>query len=168
MGRVQKLSASAEWPDASSAAMPWPSCVLSSTRRTARLLTQLYDSYLSEHGIEAAQFALMMMVEASADKGQAAMGRALGMDKTTLSRNLKVLRAKGWVESVKGEDARQRSIALTKEGRDVLSAARPAWKRAQAEVHAGMSEKEWSGMWASLQAVTRSATAAAEKVRAAK
>ncbi len=146
--------------------MQWPACALASTRRTARLLTQLYDSYLSEHGVEAAQYALMMMVESVADKSQAAMGKALGMDKTTLSRNLKVLRAKGWVKSVMGKDARQRSIELTAEGRACLAASRTAWKRAQTELRAGMSEREWSAMWATLQAVTRAVETAAEKRRA--
>jgi DNA-binding MarR family transcriptional regulator len=126
-------------------------------------MTQFYDSYLSEHGIEAAQFALMMTVDAAEDKGQAAMGRVLGMDKTTLSRNLRVLRARGWAESVTGEDARRRSIVLTAKGRELLAKARPAWKKAQAEIRAGMSEREWNVMWESLRTVTHAVEAAAEK-----
>jgi DNA-binding MarR family transcriptional regulator len=140
-----------------------PTCALASTRRMARLLTQLYDSYLVEHGVESAQYALMMMVDAAEDKGQAAMGKALGMDKTTLSRNLRVLRARGWVESVAGKDARQRSIALTGEGRALLVRARPAWKRAQAGLRSGMSDREWEGMWSSLRAMAHAVGAAAEK-----
>ncbi len=92
------------------------SCALAATRRTARLMTQFYDACLSEAGIEAAQFALLMALDTAKDKGQAALGQMLGMDKTTLSRNLKVLREKGWVESVAGEDARRRSVSLTAEG----------------------------------------------------
>jgi len=54
------------------------------------------------------------------------------MDKTTLSRNLKVLRQRGWVESEAGAgDARRRELSLTTEGRAVLAKARPGWQRAQ-------------------------------------
>ena len=140
-----------------------PTCALASTRRMARLLTQLYDSYLSDYGVEAAQYALMMMVDAAEDKGQAPLGRALGMDKTTLSRNLRVLRARGWVESVTGKDARQRSIALTSEGRSLLVRARSGWKKAQAGFRAGMNDREWAEMWSSLSAMTHAVEIAAEK-----
>ena len=141
---------------------PWPGCALSSTRKTARLLTQLYDSYLSEYGVEAAQYALMVTLESAADKGQAAMGRALGIDKTTLSRNLKILREKGWVKSIPGKDARQRIIVLTAEGRERLVAAKPAWRRAQEEFRAGLSDNQWNGMWSSLRVMTRAAGKAIE------
>lgn len=141
----------------------FPACALASTRRTARLLTQLYDSHLSEHGVEAAQFALLMMLEKSADKGQAGLCRALGMDKTTLSRNLKVLRSRGWVESVVGEDARRRRLLLTEEGRTLLATAKPAWRRAQESLRARMSEKEWAAMWSTMETVTHATVAAMQR-----
>jgi DNA-binding MarR family transcriptional regulator len=142
-----------------------PVCALATTRRTARLLTQLYDSHLSEYGVEAAQFALLMMLDKAPDKGQAAVCRALGMDKTTLSRNLKVLRSRGWVVSEVGEDARQRNLSLTAEGRAVLMRARPAWRRAQESLRAEMSEREWNAMWATMEAVSKASAIAAERVR---
>jgi len=142
-----------------------PSCVLATTRRAARLLTQLYDAHLREHGIEAAQFALLMTIDAWPEKGHAALGRALGMDKTTLSRNLKLLHARGWVESVAGTDARTREVMLTAEGRERLMAAEPAWRRAQAEVRAAMSDREWYAMWDALRALTGAATGAAAEKR---
>jgi DNA-binding MarR family transcriptional regulator len=144
-------------------ALGLPSCALAATRRTARLMTQFYDACLAEAGIEAAQFALLMMLERAEDKGQAALGHALGMDKTTLSRNLKVLRAKGWVESAAGEDARRRTVSLTAEGRARLRETRPAWRRAGEQLRAGMSEREWAAMWASLEAMNRAVMRVGER-----
>lgn len=138
-------------------------CALAATRRTARLMTQFYDACLSEAGIEAAQFALLMTLDAAPDRGQAALGQMLGMDKTTLSRNLKVLREKGWAESVPGKDARRRSILLTAEGRARLREARPAWRRAGDELRKGMTDREWTGMWASLEAMNRAVAKAEER-----
>ena len=146
--------------DVTSGVLP---CALAATRRTARLMTQFYDACLAEAGIEAAQFALLMALDRSTDKGQAALGQMLGMDKTTLSRNLKLLREKGWVESVPGEDARRRSISLTAEGRARLREAKPAWRRAGERFREGMSEHEWMTMWSSLEAMTRAVTRGRER-----
>jgi DNA-binding MarR family transcriptional regulator len=139
------------------------SCALAATRRTARIMTQFYDACLSEAGIEAAQFALLMALDKAKDRGQAALGQALGMDKTTLSRNLKVLREKGWVESVAGEDARRRSVSLTAEGRAQLREAKPAWRRAGERFRQGMNGREWAAMWASLEAMNKAVTKAGEQ-----
>jgi DNA-binding MarR family transcriptional regulator len=140
-----------------------PPCALAATRRTARLMTQFYDACLSEAGIEAAQFALLMTLDATEGTGQAALAQMLGMDKTTLSRNLKLLRDKDWVESAPGKDARRRSISLTIEGRARLREARPAWRKAGEELRQGMTEREWAGMWASLEAINRAVTKAEER-----
>ena len=128
-------------------------------------MTQFYDGFFSEAGIEAAQFALLMALDMAKDKGQAALGEMLGMDKTTLSRNLKVLREKGWVESVAGEDARRRSVSLTAEGRLRLREAKPAWRRAGERFRAGMTEREWAAMWASLEAMNQAVATAGERNR---
>ncbi len=147
----------------------WPVCALSSTRRAARLLTQLYDSYLNEYGVEAAQFALMMMVESTTDRAQASIAQALGMDKTTLSRNLKLLRAKGWLESERGSDGRRRSLSLTAEGKATLAAARPGWRRAQDSLRSAMSDQEWAEVLAMTESVAKAAVIASErKARLAK
>lgn len=138
-------------------------CALAATRRTARLMTQFYDACLAEVGIEAAQFALLMALDAAQDAGQAALAQMLGMDKTTLSRNLKLLRDKGWVESAPGEDARRRNVSLTAEGKARLREARPAWRKAGDELRKGMTEREWTAMWASLEAMNKAVAKAEER-----
>jgi len=135
---------------------------MATTRKAARLLTQLYDSHLSEHGIEGAQFALLMTIDALPDKGQAAVADAMGMDKTTLSRNLKLLMARGWVDASPGKDARRRELALTKDGRAAMTKARPAWMRAQQSLQRAMGEMEWGPALLAIQGVGRAAKAAAD------
>jgi DNA-binding MarR family transcriptional regulator len=136
----------------------WPVCALASTRRAARLLTQLYDSYLAEYGIEAGQFALLMMVDAMAERGQAGIAQALGMDKTTLSRNLKVLRQRGWVESEAGSgDARRRELSLTTEGRSVLVKAQPGWRRAQEAFREQLKGLEFPQLFETMERISLAA-----------
>jgi DNA-binding MarR family transcriptional regulator len=138
-------------------------CALAATRRTARLMTQFYDACMLEAGIEAAQFALLMALDTAQDTGQAALAQMLGMDKTTLSRNLKVLRDKGWVEAAVAKDARRRNVSLTAEGRARLREARPAWRKAGEELRKEMTEREWTAMWASLEAMNRAVAQAEER-----
>jgi DNA-binding MarR family transcriptional regulator len=128
-------------------------------------MTQFYDACLSEAGIEASQFALLMALDTAKDRGQAALGQALGMDKTTLSRNLKVLREKGWAESVPGEDARRRCVSLTAKGRARLSEAKPVWQSAGEKFRQGMTEREWAAMWSSLEAMNRAVAKGVERKR---
>jgi DNA-binding MarR family transcriptional regulator len=57
---------------------------------------------------------------------------ALGLERTTLSRNLDVVAAQGWVKiGVGSDDARSRIVAVARDGRRAVAAALPAWRDAQ-------------------------------------
>ena len=132
-------------------------CACATARRAARAVTQLYDSWLRTRQIEGPQFALLAMLDRLGECNQTTMSRRFDLDKTTLSRNLKLLKRKGWIESVPGSDARERRLALTSLGRRRLAAARPAWRRAQAELRSSMSARDWDAMWKALRTITRAA-----------
>jgi DNA-binding MarR family transcriptional regulator len=55
----------------------------------------------------------------------------MGLDRSTLGRNLRVLEGEGLVTLVEGEDHRNRVVLLTETGRERLAAALPAWEAAQ-------------------------------------
>lgn len=56
---------------------------------------------------------------------------AMGLDRSTLGRNLRVLEGEGLVRLVEGDDLRNRLVVLTEEGKQRLAAALPAWEAAQ-------------------------------------
>lgn len=59
----------------------------------------------------------------------------LAMDRTTLTANLKPLRRRGLVRVKMDEsDRRSRRLALTAQGRALLAAAVPVWKRTHASL----------------------------------
>lgn len=154
-------------PDASCALLDIP-CACAATRRAARALTHLYDSHLRTHGIEATQFALLSAIAEMGPCSQVAIGRALGLDKTTLSRNVRVLAAAGWIEPVTPATRRDAGVEVTAAGRAVLARARPSWQRAQAAMQAAMSATEWRDMHAVLRRVTEAAMQAAAQRHAAR
>ncbi len=138
-------------------APPDLACACATARQMARVLTQLYDAKLRSSGVEAPQFGLLMTLEKQGPCNQAELGRRYALDKTTVSRNLKVLERNGWIHSSVGSDRRQRQFALTAEGRKKLDAAKPEWKKAQGELRSGMSDIEWNEMFRVFRSVTQTA-----------
>ena len=132
-------------------------CACATVRRAARAVTQLYDGHLRATEIEGTQFALLSVLRALGPCNQAAIGERFALDKTTLSRNLRLLKNKGWIEAAEAADGRERRYVLTAAGGKRLGAARPAWRRAQEHLRASMSEKEWDAMWKVFRTLTTAA-----------
>jgi DNA-binding MarR family transcriptional regulator len=132
-------------------------CACATIRRASRAVTQLYDKWLRDHGIEGPQFALLAMLERLGECNQTTMGQRLDLDKTTLSRNLRLLKQRGWIDVAAGTDARERRVALTTGGRRQLAAAKPAWRKAQAQLRSALNEHDWNTMLRVLDGVTDAA-----------
>jgi DNA-binding MarR family transcriptional regulator len=115
-------------------------CTCRRLRRMARLVTQLYDEALSAHDLTVAQFGLMSTIaehrtREGKDISIGALANAIGLDPTTLNRNLNTLQRDKLVEVRPDQkDRRVRAIALTLAGRQRLKAAVPAWRAAQADL----------------------------------
>jgi DNA-binding MarR family transcriptional regulator len=132
-------------------------CACATIRRASRAVTQLYDTWLRDHGIEGPQFALLAMLERLGECNQRTMGQRFDLDKTTLSRNLKLLKQRGWIQVAPGTDARERRVALTPDGRRRLAAARPAWRNAQSRLRSALHGHDWDTMLRVLDGVTHAA-----------
>jgi DNA-binding MarR family transcriptional regulator len=142
--------------------LPDIECACATARRAARLVTQLYDEEFRGR-LEAAQFALLSAIERQAGFNQSTLANALGLDKTTLSRNLSVLARRGWVERQAATDQRERGFRLTPAGRGLLKTSRPAWKRAQARLRSAMTGEQWDQMRQAFRVVTNASYQALNK-----
>jgi len=110
------------------------SCACFNIRKAARKVTQSYDRALAPAGLLATQFALLAVLARERGKDGIPMTRLakrLGMDRTTLTRNLRVVERAKWVSVRAGEDPRERLVTLTAAGRKKFAAALPLWKDAQ-------------------------------------
>ena len=112
-----------------------PHCTVYRLRMAARAATRLYDEHLAPAGIGIAQFGLMRIVAAGEGASVTELARRMGLDRTTLTRNLKPLMRAGHLMLAEGPDKRTRAITITQHGREVLAFARPLWKSAQAHLH---------------------------------
>lgn len=133
--------------------LPDLGCACANLRRAARLVTALYSKEMGST-TEPAQYALLSALERKPGLSQTQLGRALGLDKTTLSRNFKVLQKNGWIELAPSQDKRERGVRLTSAGADVLAAARPGWERAQTKLREALPPGQWENLFTVLAAVT--------------
>ena len=100
-------------------------------RRLTRLISRHYDAHMAECGLKTTQYSLLAMI---ADRGplhQGELARALSLDASTLTRNLRPLVEAGLVCVEAGRDARSRQVSATAAGLDLRAHARQCWKRAQ-------------------------------------
>lgn len=114
------------------------SCTCFRLRRAARQVSQLYDHALAGAGLTVNQYSLLRHARTPQSLGT--LAASLGMDRTTLTRNLSPLVDAGLVEAVRGRDARQRMVTVTASGRDRLAAAKPRWRHAQAVIDTMLGE----------------------------
>src|SRR5260221_2083833 len=95
-------------------------CDCSQARRFARKLSSLYDALLSPEDLTITQYSLLADIERAGQLSHAVLAEKVGMDRTTLTRNLRPLTRAKWVTAETGEDRRQRWLQLTAAGRRKL------------------------------------------------
>jgi DNA-binding MarR family transcriptional regulator len=109
-------------------------CLCFNLRKTSRLLTQYYDDSLRPAGLRITQFNLMAAIYEMRESAFVPLAAFLGMDRTTLARNLDLLAKAGLVQiASSSSDRRQQIVKLTPLGADRLAAAMPLWEKAQRE-----------------------------------
>lgn len=128
-------------------------CACYKVRKAARAITQLYDEALRPSGIRATQFSLLMATKVMGPVNVMKLAKATVMDRTTLSRNLKLLQKRGMVTIKPGEDQRLREIALTAQGEKALQQALPLWQEAQDRVAAGLGKEKTENLLNDLAAL---------------
>jgi DNA-binding MarR family transcriptional regulator len=117
-------------------------CVAGRARKISRAVTGWYDEALREHGVRLSQLTMLALIAHMERAAPAQLEEYLSMDRSTVSRNLSRMRAKGWLATVPAEDARTHFVIVAPEGRELLSAALPAWRRAQAEAASRLGSSE--------------------------
>jgi len=100
-------------------------------RQLLRRVAQLYDLELGKAGLRTTQYSLLSHVLRLGPVRPVDLARAMTMDASTLTRNLKPLIAAGWVDLGSGADGRSRLVSITVAGRDKRAEAQRHWRAAQ-------------------------------------
>jgi DNA-binding MarR family transcriptional regulator len=123
-------------------------CAVMNLRQAARSVTAHFDAQLRPAGLRATQLNLLMVIETAPASTITHLAEILAMDRTTLTRNLKLLRDRGLVA--------MKRIALTERGRRSAAAALPLWAKAQEQILESLGEQRWAALLSELAATKAS------------
>ncbi|PYL09177.1 MAG: MarR family transcriptional regulator [Verrucomicrobia bacterium] len=107
-------------------------CACAALRHATRALTRHYETHFRGAGLRATQFTILATLAQTGPISMSELADRLGLERTTLSRNMRLLQLKGWVTAKDQRDRRIRQMQLTARGRKRAEAALPVWKRADA------------------------------------
>ena len=110
------------------------SCFCLASRQAARRITRLYDSRMQPSGIRATQFTILSQLMLRGEMPIGKLASILGMERTTLTRNLTLLERQKWISIKAGDDPRSRMVGITAQGRGMVRRGFPYWSKAQAQV----------------------------------
>jgi len=120
-------------------------CLTFNFQRAARSLVRGFEAAVKAHGLSAPQFSTLAALSGYGEQTVSQLADKMGTERTTMTRNLEVMAAKGWIEPAASTDLRLRAYRLTEPGRLQLNRAMPAWHAYQAGLVAsldpGMAEQ---------------------------
>ena len=119
-------------------------CVSNQLHQTARAVNRVYCEELRAVDLNRAQFSILAYLETLKRSQLTELAGLLFMDRTTLSRNLKPLEARGLIQvSPDPDDRRARQVELTEEGRQLFLAAVELWRNAQKRILDSFGSDNW-------------------------
>lgn len=105
-------------------------CLVRAARRTANVVTRAYNQHLASTGLEVTQFSILCTIAMEKAKSASDLADLIGVERSTLARNLDRLIAAGLVTAEKG-DGRRLIHRLTDKGVDTVAEMLPLWRKAQ-------------------------------------
>lgn len=108
-------------------------CIAVRVRLINRVVSAIYDEALRPLGLRISQGNILVAVARMGEARPAELCRILRIEKSTLSRDVEIMKAAGWIESNPPAGGRNQVLRITPAGRDLIARSGPAWEAAQAE-----------------------------------
>lgn len=105
-------------------------CHCMNLRRAANKATTVYDTYLKPSGLSISQFSLLSHIKQLSPVSVSNLAKTMGLDRTTLVRNLKQLEKSEYIHDV-SKGGRERQLQLTETGTHIYNKAFENWQEAQ-------------------------------------
>ncbi len=106
-------------------------CICTSLRQAALATSEFYDKALGPSGLKVTMYRLLKRASEAGRPNISELSRIVGLDRSTLGRNLRVLERQNLIRFEGAKDERARVVVLTPEGEAALAKARPLWADAQ-------------------------------------
>ena len=133
-------------------------CVCAQVRRLARKLSSHYDSLLAREGLTITQYSLLANIDRAGSIPHTMLAEKVGMERTTLTRNLRLLLESELINIVQGKDRRQHLLKITRLGKQKLVRGLPFWEEAQRQFLTSLGPETMHQLRSILQAAETAAT----------
>jgi DNA-binding MarR family transcriptional regulator len=120
------------------------SCGSFNFRRTARAVTRFYDLAFQDCGIRSTQFTILVSIAKKQPISIGALADLLVIDRTTLTRSLRLLKKEDLVAVSERRTMRQRFLTLTPQGEQMLERSLPYWRKAQERFVQALGQDHWT------------------------
>lgn len=117
-------------------------CTNFKLRQLLRRVARLYDLEMAPAGIKTTQFSMLSHLIRLGPVAPGELARAMGIEASTLTRNLRLLIEQGWAVQGPGPNARSRRIEITTGGRAKQAEGKRHWRRAQLELNRRVGEQQ--------------------------
>lgn len=125
-------------------------------RQASRVLSKLYDDELRPLGLQHSQLPVLAAAALFGEQGapMSALAKALIMDPTTLSRNVRPLEKAGLLRVARSpKDRRACVLFLTAAGESAIESVFPAWERVMKRVRRTLGASGLTELYARLDQV---------------
>lgn len=126
-------------------------CVCFNMRRVSRILTQFFTARLSRHGLLPTQTPILAALAEAGRSSMAELSDWLGMDRTTLVRNLRPLERDGLVASSGAGRGGKVTLTITAKGKSALARLLPDWQGAQRAAVETLGRERWAAILSDLE-----------------
>ena len=113
-------------------------CYCTNLRRAAGAVADFYDELLKPSGLTAAQYSLLTNLAKLERANITHWAERVGLERSTLVRNLKPLQERGLVEATEGHG---KVFRLSESGQRAIEVAGPLWEQAQAQIENLLGEE---------------------------
>ena len=109
-------------------------CVNARLRRLHRMINTAYQQKINPFGLRGSMLSILFIIGKNPGINQKSLADLLVLDASTMSRDLKKLMAKNWVQIERGEDSRSSVLSLTDEGYQLVDEIAPVWENLHSKV----------------------------------
>lgn len=106
-------------------------CYCINLKRATNSITKFYDKKLEDAGLTASQFSLLNDLRLLKTCSKAELSEYAKLDRSTITRNLKILRDKGYIKDSSTNESRESQVSLTDLGLEKIESGNLSWKEAQ-------------------------------------
>jgi len=106
-------------------------CIALNLKRTARVVSAIYDDAVRSAGLRSTQFAILATIGHNPEVSITQLSEWIDADRTTAQRSLEILGKRGWIVAKKAHTGNLRQLALTPSGEKKLAEAYELWEETQ-------------------------------------